>query len=56
MFGRKRRIPMNLIIRLPRFTERGPIDVKNFDAKREELKASFELCVKKIDKRKERSK
>ena len=56
MFGRKPRIPMDLMMRLPRFTEKGPIDVKNFATKREqELKASFELCAKNIDKRKERS-
>ena len=58
MFGRRPKIPLDLMIRLPALQDNQlPVNVKNFASEREqELKASFELCAKNIEKRKERSK
>ena len=57
MFGRQPKIPLDLMIRLPSLQDDQPLDAKNCAAEREqELKASFELCAKNIEKRQERSK
>ena len=57
MFGRQPKIPLDLMIRLPSLQDNQPLDAKNCAAEREqELKASFELCAKNIEKRQERSK
>ena len=57
MFGRQPKIPQDPMIRLPSLQDDQPLDAKYFAAEREqELKASFELCAKNIEKQQERSK
>ena len=57
MFGRQPKIPLDFMIRLPSLQDDQPLDAKKFAAEREqELKASFELCAKNIEKRHERNK
>ena len=57
MFGRQPKIPLDLLVRLPDPELNPPTSVKSFASNRQhELKDSFELMTKNIEKRRERSK
>ena len=57
MFGRQPKIPLDLLVKLPDPDLNPPTSVKSFASNRQhELKDSFELMTKNIEKRRERSK
>ena len=57
MYGRRPKIPIDLMVRLPDTQSAKTVSTKKFVEEREkELKHSFELCAKNIKKRQNRSK